>query len=266
MNTNKNDGNKITDWTIGECCTKTTGVVLSHFRGSAVEVQILLLKMVRQLKNIDPGEYVHGTETLKELTSEHEEYTATAVFWAYEVKITAKETCHVKKITDKYIAGDFKATNDKIQALKKRLQSSPEALEDFLDVKLSSLNPDEIDDQLEETIPQMPEEELEKFYNNYAFSIERDISHILTVSTGHITKETEAILTMAAHEEKDLDFPVTVYEKGKYGFYLYVPDEIDNAVPVELKDLLHITKSMGCSILCLDRDGTVLPKMKYYNW
>ena len=84
--------NKITDWTIGECCTKATGVVLSHFRGTAAEVQILLLKMVKQLKNIDSGEYVHGTETLKELTSEHEEYTAAAVFWSYEVKITAKET------------------------------------------------------------------------------------------------------------------------------------------------------------------------------
>ena len=75
--------NKITDWTIGECCTKATGVVLSHFRGTAAEVQILLLKMVKQLKNIDSGEYVHGTETLKELTSEHEEYTAAAVFWSY---------------------------------------------------------------------------------------------------------------------------------------------------------------------------------------
>lgn len=46
MNTNY----KITDWTIGECCTKATGVVLSHFRGTAAEVQILLLKMVKQLK------------------------------------------------------------------------------------------------------------------------------------------------------------------------------------------------------------------------
>ena len=53
--------NKITNWTIGECCTKATGVVLSHFRGTATEVQILLLKMVKQLKNIDSGEYVHGT-------------------------------------------------------------------------------------------------------------------------------------------------------------------------------------------------------------
>lgn len=115
MNTNY----KITDWTIGECCTKATGVVLSHFRGTATEVQILLLKMVKQLKNIDSGEYVHGTETLKELTSEHEEYTAAAVFWSYEVKITAKETCHVKEITDKYVAGDFKATDEKMQELKK---------------------------------------------------------------------------------------------------------------------------------------------------
>lgn len=266
MNTNKNDGNKITDWTIGECCTKATGVVLSHFRGTAAEVQILLLKMVKQLKSNDPKEYVHGTETVKELTYCHGEYTAAAVFWSYEVDITAKETCYIEEITDKYVAGNFEATDEKMQTLKKGLKSNPEALKDFLGVKILSLSLDEIDDHLEETISQMPEEELEKFYNKYAFSTEGDISHILTVSTGHITKETEAILTMAAHEEKDLGFPITVYEKGKYGFYLYVPDEIDNAVPVELKDLLHITKSMGCSILCLDRDGTVLPKMKYYNW
>lgn len=104
--------NKITNWTIGECCTKATGVVLSHFRGTATEVQILLLKMIKQLKNIDSGEYVHGTETLKELTSEHEEYTAVAVFWSYEVKITAKETCHVKEITDKYICHGCSETGD----------------------------------------------------------------------------------------------------------------------------------------------------------
>ena len=256
--------NKITDWTIGECCTKATGVVLSHFRGSAAEVQILLLKMVKQLKNIDPGEYVHGTETLKELTSEHEEYTATAVFWAYEVKITAKETCHVKEITDKYVAGDFKATNDKMQALKKGLKSSPEALEDFLGVKLPSLNPDEIDEQLEETISQMPEEELKKFCDKYAFSVERNISHILTVSTGHISKKTRDLLTRVAHSKTY--FPIAVYEKGNCGFYLYVPDEIDDTVPVELKHLLQITKSLGCAILCLDNDGNILPNVEYFNW
>ena len=233
--------NKITDWTIGECCTKATGVVLSHFRGSAAEVQILLLKMVKQLKNIDPGEYVHGTETLKELTSEHEEYTATAVFWAYEVKITAKETCHVKEITDKYVAGDFKATNDKMQALKKGLKSSPE-----------------------ETISQMPEEELKKFYDKYAFSVERNISHILTVSTGHISKKTRDFLTRVAHSKTY--FPIAVYEKGNCGFYLYVPDEIDDTVPVELKHLLQITKSLGCAILCLDNDGNILPNVEYFNW
>lgn len=73
----------------------------------------------KTIKNIDSGEYVHGTETLKELTSEHEEYTAAAVFWSYEVKITAKETCHIKEITDKYVAGDFKATDEKMQELKR---------------------------------------------------------------------------------------------------------------------------------------------------
>ena len=95
--------------------------------------------MVKQLKNIDSGEYVHGTETLKELTSEHEEYTAAAVFWSYEVKITAKETCHVKEITDKYVAGDFKATDEKMQELKKGLKSNHEALENFLGVNFHPL-------------------------------------------------------------------------------------------------------------------------------
>lgn len=260
MNTNY----KTTDWTIGECCTKATGVVLSHFRGTATEVQILLLKMVKQLKNIDSGEYVHGTETLKELTSEHEEYTAAAVFWSYEVKITAKETCHIKEITDKYVAGDFKATDEKMQELKKGLKSNHEALENFLGVKLSSLNPAEIEEQMEETISQMPEEELEKFYDKYAFSVERNISHILTVSTGHISKKTRDLLTRAAHGETY--FPVAVYEKGKCGFYLYVPDEMDDTLPVELKHLLQITKSLGCEILCLDSDGSVLPNMEHYNW
>lgn len=57
-----------------------------------------------------------------------------------------------------------------------------------------------------------------------------------------------------------------VYEKGKCGFYLYVPDEMDDTLPVELKHLLQITKSLGCEILCLDSDGSVLPNMEHYNW
>ena len=114
--------NKITDWTIGECCTKTTGVVLSHFCGTTEEVQILLLKMVRQLKSNDPKEYVHGTETVKELTYCHGEYMAAAVFWSYEVDITAKETCYIKEITDRYVSGNFEPTDEKMQALKKRIK------------------------------------------------------------------------------------------------------------------------------------------------
>lgn len=110
----------------------------------------------------------------------------------------------------------------------------------------------------------MPEEELEKVYDKYAFSVERNISHILTVSTGHISKKTRDLLTRAAHGETY--FPVAVYEKGKCGFYLYVPDEMDDTLPVELKHLLQITKSLGCEILCLDSDGSVLPNMEHYNW
>ena len=60
----------------------------------------------------------------------------------------------------------------KCRLLKKGLKANPEALEDFLGVKISSLSLDEIDDRMEETISQMPEEELEKFYNKYIFSIE----------------------------------------------------------------------------------------------
>ena len=52
----------------------------------------------------------------------------------------------------------------KCRLLKKGLKANPEALEDFLGVKISSLSLDEIDDRMEETISQMPEEELEKFY------------------------------------------------------------------------------------------------------
>lgn len=53
--------NKITNWTIGECCTKATGVVLSHFRGTATEVQIMLLKMVR--RKIKITDFIQTCET-----------------------------------------------------------------------------------------------------------------------------------------------------------------------------------------------------------
>lgn len=104
-----------------------------------------------------------------------------------------------------------------------------------------------------------------------------EISKILTISTAHISAETERRLRRTTSDGLfDFDMPVA-YEKGEYGYWIHVPEsfpflegsdeECDiPCIPEDLWNCMKLAKNEGCSWLCLDRDGDVLDELPEYNW
>lgn len=90
-----------------------------------------------------------------------------------------------------------------------------------------------------------------------------EISNTLLVSTSHITKDMAQRL-----ENRDLSIidTTSVYEKGEYGWWLYVQTEDDEAWPPELTALMRLARANRCEWLCLDRDGPTIEGMVTYEW
>ena len=92
-----------------------------------------------------------------------------------------------------------------------------------------------------------------------------EITKIWTLSTGHITEETNEYLSESV-DSTDLDRPV-VYAKGEYGYYIpvvYFGDHIK--LPKDLQKILDIADDLDCTLVCLDRDGEVLSWLPVYDW
>ena len=89
-----------------------------------------------------------------------------------------------------------------------------------------------------------------------------EISKMITVSTGHISKETAELL------ENDNIYGLIVYQKDEYGWFIFLSEEDDYyvSIPDELLKLIKFAKDLGCSWLCLDRDGDVLEYLEVFDW
>ena len=87
-----------------------------------------------------------------------------------------------------------------------------------------------------------------------------EISKMLTVSTGHISKETSELL-----ENDKLD--IVVFDKGEWGWFIHIPDDYDDFdLPIELHKLMNFAKDLNCDWLCLDCDGDVLDYFEVFDW
>jgi len=84
------------------------------------------------------------------------------------------------------------------------------------------------------------------------------LDKILTISTGHIKKDT------ANHIH---DYDLMVYDKifkGElYGYYIYV---YPCKLPEDLKAVVDYATKQGCSIVCLDVDGPICDHLPFYSW
>jgi len=99
----------------------------------------------------------------------------------------------------------------------------------------------------------------------------------LEISTAHITENDNRILSDRSYLAKDyeIDFPLSV-SSHTYGYYIAVPDSIDSdrnktimetyGLSQAFVDLIDAVIKSRYSLLSLDRDGEVLPKMQKFDW
>lgn len=102
-----------------------------------------------------------------------------------------------------------------------------------------------------------------------------EITKMLTLSTAHITKETdqklefEYDLILEADEKMN---GIVVYRKEEYGWFIFISEELvfdeDGCknFPEDLIACLKLAISLDCQWLCLDRDGEVIPDLKTFDW
>lgn len=89
-----------------------------------------------------------------------------------------------------------------------------------------------------------------------------EIDKIITLSTAHITKETYNLL-----ENHPSEVCTALYRKNRYGWFIYVPDELDNiSVPKDLNKLFEFARRHDCVWLCLDCDGNKVDFLPVYDW
>lgn len=89
-----------------------------------------------------------------------------------------------------------------------------------------------------------------------------DITKVLTISTAHITEETDRKL----QDNSELNrMDLSVYEKGEYGYWIYVDSSRDR-IPEDLKKCLKFAEQNDCQWLCLDCDGEEVPELPTYDW
>lgn len=94
-----------------------------------------------------------------------------------------------------------------------------------------------------------------------------DISKVLTISTAHITEETDRKL----QDNSELNLmDLSVYEKGEYGYWIYI-DPLDILmchanIPEDLLNCIKFARQNDCRWLCLDCDGEVVPELPTYEW
>lgn len=87
---------------------------------------------------------------------------------------------------------------------------------------------------------------------------------MLAISTSHVTSETAKRLS------EDTIYGVTVFEKGKYGWWVHTTTMDDplhpNEVPTELAEAIKLAVSFGCDWIMFDRDAPVIEELPHWEW
>lgn len=91
-----------------------------------------------------------------------------------------------------------------------------------------------------------------------------EIDKIVTVSTGHVSKETAAMLEAGT-------VSTATFAKGEYGWFVYAGSYDENlpngdTMPAELGALINLAGRNGCVWLVLDCDGPILEGFPTFDW
>lgn len=95
-----------------------------------------------------------------------------------------------------------------------------------------------------------------------------EISKMVTLSLGHISKETSEWLS---NQEE-----IVSYEKESYGWFIYIPPKdseilqeyLSNKddIPEDMNRLIKIAAEQDCVWICLDNSVQPILELPVYNW
>lgn len=93
-----------------------------------------------------------------------------------------------------------------------------------------------------------------------------EITKMMTLSTGHVKYNTAQMLDA----EPDANaLGLSVYPKTcdgeSVGWFIYLPETIQNGVPEDLTRAIRYAMCEGCGVLCLDADGPESPSLQSYQ-
>lgn len=95
-----------------------------------------------------------------------------------------------------------------------------------------------------------------------------DITKCLTVSTAHVKPATMVQLALEKCRNK---MGLVVYDKGEYGFWVYIsPEDIDedipcNRIPQDLMACISLARNNNCEWLCLDSGAEIVDELPNYE-
>lgn len=91
-----------------------------------------------------------------------------------------------------------------------------------------------------------------------------EISKMLCISTAHITQKTSQLLCDEAIKD------VTYYNKGDWGFFIYVPTCIEENteadIPEDLQKVMDFARMNDCLWVMLDCAASVVDELPKYEW
>lgn len=99
-----------------------------------------------------------------------------------------------------------------------------------------------------------------------------ELSTMLTLSSAHLSKEDAARLDTISDGLYDLDYDITVYRKGDFGWFVSLPDPSVSLAQAllssdsSLRDCILFARKFGASWIEFDRDGPQLSDLPRYPW
>lgn len=88
-----------------------------------------------------------------------------------------------------------------------------------------------------------------------------ELAQMLILSTAHLTPQVSAELM-----DKQYEPSLIVYEKGDYGFLIFVPEFIAEEWPACLHEVLKLAQRVNAQWVMLDGDGPIHSALRQYEW
>ena len=84
------------------------------------------------------------------------------------------------------------------------------------------------------------------------------IEAMLVLSTAHLTEHTCKVWLPEAQ--------IAAYAKGEYGWFVHVPDDEPEALPIDLGGCLALARGRACTWIMFDRDADITPALSVHDW